>query len=231
MKSQIYTPTITKDLHIRQLNEFIWPFFNKIIPQFTHIEDEADRVSEEYWENMMSQSVSYDSIDPGNYAESAMERGLDHYMMLKLGLYTVTAAWHATLLEFFHQQLRLFLHNEIKHIVKIDIKKFCGDFNSIIDFIKFHNFDIKSMPCWEKIDELRWLSNVIKHGDGYSADKLREIAPHRFKEQEGTDLFQLYKSTLLEETLSIDGESLNDYLNATVIFWRELPERCYSDEI
>ena len=232
MKSQIYTPSMTRELHIRQLNEFVWPYINKILPQFSDIESEANKVSDYYWEDVMSRPVFEDSSDdPGIYADTAIERGNDHYMMLNLGLYTVTCAWHATLFEFFHQQIRLFLYKEFRHLSDIDIKDFCGYFSEIESFFNFHNFNITKLDCWPKIDELRLLCNVIKHGEGDSAEKLREIAPHRFKDQNGIDLFGLYNTTLLHITLNIDDKSLEYYRVATETFWNEIPERCYSNEL
>jgi len=96
---------------------------------------------------------------------------------------------------------------------------------------KFHNVDIESFSCWPQIEELRLLCNVIKHGDGKSAEELRKINPALFKQEDDIDYMKTYKTTLLEETLSIDEKTLQNYREALLSFWDEIPERNYSDEL
>jgi hypothetical protein len=40
--------------------------------------------------------------------------------------------------------------------------------------------DLSSLPSWPVIDELRLVANVVKHGEGDSAEKLRETRPELF---------------------------------------------------
>jgi hypothetical protein len=232
MKSQIYTSEMTRDLHIRQIKEFTWPFYYKILPQFKNIETEAEKVANDYWHEVMS--LPYEeslSLDPGDFAEQAQNHGIDHYMMMTLGLYTSTVAWHATLFEFFHQQIRLFLFSEMRHCFGIELKNFCSKFSEIKEVFDLHNFDVTTMDSWNIIYELQILCNTIKHGDGDSLERLRKIAPNRFRTQDEIDLFDLYKTTLLEITLNVNGETLEQYQNALIEFWKNLPERCYSNEL
>jgi hypothetical protein len=42
---------------------------------------------------------------------------------------------------------------------------------------------------------------------------------------------ETFKTTLLEETLSIDEKTLQNYSEALLYFWDEIPERNYSDEL
>jgi hypothetical protein len=232
MKSQIYTPEMTRDLHIRQINDFIWPFYFKILPQFQNIESEAEQEANDYWERLSSLPFEeYSSLDPSIIAEQATNHGIDHYMMMNLGLYTATVAWHATLFEFFHQQLRLFLFDEMRHCFKIELPTFCSNFAEIKKVFSLHNFDVTTISSWEEIYELQILCNTIKHGDGKSLEILRRIAPARFKYSDEMDLFNLYKTTLLEITLDINNETLDGYRKALINFWNKLPERLYSDEL
>ena len=232
MKSQLYIPSMTRDLHIRQINEFVWPFYHKILPQFKNIETEAEQVANDYWQRVMS--LPYDessNLDPSDFAEQAQNHGVDHYMMMNLGLYTATIAWHATLFEFFHQQVRLFLFNELQHSFKIELKTFCSKFIEIKEVFELHNFDVTTLNSWNKIYELQILCNTIKHGDGDSLERLRAIAPNRFRTQDQIDLFELYRTTLLEITLDVNEKTLEEYKNGLIAFWEDLPERCYSDEL
>ncbi len=47
----------------------------------------------------------------------------------------------------------------------------------------------------------------------------------------GTDYMKTFKATLLEETLSIDEKTLQNYSKALLSFWDKIPERNYSDKL
>ena len=78
------------------------------------------------------------------------------------------------------------------------------------------------------------MCNVIKHGDGSSAKKLRDINPDLFKKPDlfnkESQMIELCKTTLLEETLNIDQNTLLCYKDALLSFWDSIPERNYSNE-
>ena len=75
------------------------------------------------------------------------------------------------------------------------------------------------------------LCNVIKHGEGPSAKELRKIKPTLFKQEHGTEYMKTFKTTLLEVTLRVDEKTLQNYSEALLSFWDEIPERNYSDEL
>ena len=75
---------------------------------------------------------------------------------------------------------------------------------------------------------MRLLCNVIKHGDGDSALELHGVNPSLFKIEDGFEHIDLYRTTLLEETLAIDTTTLKGFEDAIYKFWDELPERSYS---
>ena len=118
----------------------------------------------------------------------------------------------------------------MSHASYIQFKKFWPKLSEIKEKFKLHNIDIKSFSCWPQIRELSLLCNVIKHGDGISAEELRKIKPTLFKQEDHTDYMEIFKTTLLEETLSIDEKTLRNYSEALLSFWDEIPERNYSDE-
>jgi len=68
------------------------------------------------------------------------------------------------------------------------------------------------------------LCNVIKHGDGDSAKRLRKIKPALFKQEDNIDYMKIYKTTLLEETLNLNEMTLQNYRDALLSFWDEIPE-------
>ena len=235
MKSQLYIPEETKEYLKAEIAAYVEIYFQKLLPVFEDIENEADKKSAEFYNKFMSMPAYDDCIDPASIAEEALEIGIEHYSYLKLGKYHLIATWHTTLYQLWEQQSRLFLFREMSHVFNIDFKTFCT--NGIDDIkkkFKDHNVNIENLSCWPQVDELRLLCNVIKHGDGSSAKKLRDINPDLFKKPDlfnkESQMVELCKTTLLEETLNIDQNTLLCYKDALLSFWDSIPERNYSNE-
>lgn len=231
MKSQLYVTEMTRRYLKSEISDYIEIYFKKLLPVFKDIESDADKCANDFYDNFMSQPASDDFIDPSSIAEEAEDIGIEHYSYLKLGKYSLIATWHATLYQVWEQQLRSFLFREMSHVYKIQFETFCTNLPEIKKKFKLHNVDIESFSCWPQIRELSLLCNVIKHGDGKSAKKLRKIKPTLFKQEDGTDYMKTFKTTLLEETLCIDEKTLQNYSEALLSFWDEIPERNYSDEL
>ena len=225
MNTLIYVPDITRLHHKKQLDGFASIYFDKLKPTFTEMSDEADSAAQKYYDDTLNRLASDDFDDAGTVAEDALAKGLETYEMLSLGQYTLTAAWHATLYEFFEQQLRLFLFDELSHDFIIKFDKFCTCMKEIKNCLKGFSFDMESVSTWPTVDELRLLCNVIKHSDGTSARDLKKANPKLFKDDKGIDYLKLYRTTLLEITLNIDESTLSHYLTGLKIFWDEIPER------
>ena len=231
MKSQLYVPETTRRYLKSVISNYVEIYLQKLLPVFKDIESDADKYANDFFDNYMSQPACDDFIDPSSIAEEAEDIGVDHYLHLKLGKYNLTATWHATLYQVWEQQSRRFLFQEISHVYNIQFETFCIKLSEIKEKFKFHNVDIESFSCWPQIGELSLLCNVIKHGEGKSEKELRKIKPTLFKQEDGTDYMKIFKTTLLEETLSINEMTLQSYGKALLSFWDEIPERNYSDEL
>lgn len=238
MRSQLYVPEMTRAYLKSEITSYVEIYFQKLLPVFNDIENEADKLANDFYDDFMNQPANDEYIDPPSIAEQALEMGIKHYSYLMLGKYNLTATWHATLYQLWEQQLRLFLFMEISHVKKLEFKSFCTTMNEIKEAFALHNVDIESFGCWSKISELRFLCNVIKHGAGDSSEKLRKLNPALFKKEpalfekkKDIDYMDTYKTTLLEETLNIDQTTLQQYKEALLSFWDEIPERNYSEEL
>ncbi len=231
MKSQLYVPEITRSYLKSEIQSFTEIYFQKLLPVFKDIESEADKLANEFYDDFMNQPADDEYIDPSTIAEQALNIGIAHYSYLKLGRYNLTASWHATLYQLWEQQSRLFLFREMSHYNRIKFDTFCTNLSEIKIKYKFHNVEIEQFSCWTRIEELRLLCNVIKHGDGDSAKRLRKIKSDMFKQEDEVDYMEAYKTTLLQETLNITEITLNNYREALLSFWDEIPERNYSNEL
>jgi len=238
MKSQLYVPEMTRKYLKSEILSYVKIYFEKLLPVFRDIESEADKFSTDFYDNFMNQPAHDEYIDPSSIAEQALEMGIEHYSYLKLGKYNLTATWHATLYQLWEQQLRLFLFREMSHVYNLEFKTFCTTIAEIKKEFAFHNVDIETFVCWSKIDELSLLCNVIKHGPGNSAEHLQKINPALFRKEpilfdkeKEINYMATYNTTLLEETLTIDETTLQEYKEALLSFWDEIPERSYSKEL
>jgi hypothetical protein len=231
MKSQLFVPEYTRLYLKSQISSYVDIFFQKLLPVFKDIETEADKLATDFYDDFMNQPACDEYIDPASIAEQAFEMSTKHYSYLKLGKYSLTATWHATLYQVWEQQSRLFLFREMSHVRRIEFKTFCTNLSEIKKSYKDHTVDLERFACWPQIKELCLLCNVIKHGDGKSAIRLRKINSALFKQEGDFDYMELYKTTLLQETLIINELTLQHYKKALLSFWDEIPERNYSNEL
>jgi hypothetical protein len=231
MKSQLYLPETKRKYLKSQISDYIGIYSQKLLLVFKEIENDANKIRDDHYNNIMSQPACGDSFDPASIAETARDEAIDDYLYLSLGKYNLTAVWHSSLYQLWERQSRWFLFREMSHVKEIDFKEFCTNLSEMKEKFKFHHVDIESFSCWPQIEELRLLCNTIKHGEGDSAERLRKIKPTLFKQEDGIDHMKTFKTTLLEETLNINEKTLQNYEKALLSFWDEIPERDYSDEL
>ena len=235
MKSQLYLWSKLREKKTQEILLFNNTFKERIFPAFSNIEQEADKISNDFYNDNINISYSdYDNIEPAEIAENATEIGIEYYGKYSLMRYNTLAMWISMLYQFWEQQIRKFLYDEESHCFNIEFKKFCtSGINDIKEEFKYHNINIEKLSCWASINELRLVCNTLKHGNGGSAQELKNISP-RFFIREGLeefDLLSMYNTTLLEETLNINEQDFYNYCDVLIEFWNELPERMYSDEI
>ena len=216
---------------IEKLDTIVKLFFEKIYPVFSNAEEDAHNMQYEAWEDLMHHPFTSKGnyIDPFDAVDSIVEFGYEQFEILSLMRYRTLAMWIMCLCQTWEQQLAKFI---------IDEGRKCGiQYHS--DYIKKgftfsketflqHGVEFEKLKSWEKIFELRQLTNTLKHADGPSADRLRKLRSDYFDWGESgfdKDTLEVYGSTLLDETLKIQPQDFKDYFTALVLFWNELPER------
>jgi hypothetical protein len=209
-------------------------YIDRISPVFDNINQEAEEVAKDTYNNMMM-NVGYEDCDPGDFADDAWQSGLDYYENISLMRYNTKLMWISTMYQFWEQQVRRFLHKEMtrsgykaydKKQKEIEYKNFCINIGKIKEFFLEFNVDIETLSCWDKVNELRVLANVIKHGPGGSAEDLLKIRPDIFDSSHvSTNLLDLYQTTLNDVVINISDQDFKMYANALIDFWGELPDR------
>ena len=151
MKSQLYVPEITRRYLKSVILDYVKIYLQKLLPVFKDIERDADKYTNDFFDNFMSQPAYDDFNDPSSIAEEAEDIRVDHYLHLKLGKYNLTATWHATLYQVWEQQLRWFLFQEISHVYNIQFGTFCTKLSEIKEKFKCHNVEIGRASCRERV--------------------------------------------------------------------------------
>jgi len=81
---------------------------------------------------------------------------------------------------------------------------------------------IVETEIWATIRECSLISNTFKHGSGRSASELYKIKPKYFEKVNQTKLMNLYRTTNLEEVLSVDKINFEKFVHAMKDFWGKL---------
>ena len=230
MQPQLYLWEPLRTKFKDQIRLFLETYTARIHPLFSNIEEEAKKIADNHYQELGTY-FNPDCHDESDFAEAAWEKGLEYYDGISLMEYNSLLMWISTLYQFWEQQVRKFLYDEISHTHNIgEFKDFCSI--RIIDEFKniFSQFDqdITSFLSWANIDELRLLTNVIKHGDGRAATSLANIRPDIFSSEHlSTNLLDLYKTTLANRVLNVTKDDFVRYCESLIKFWDELPERMY----
>jgi hypothetical protein len=144
---------------------------------FIKSSERADRIADETYKRLQSRPAIGDRDDDGSRnAEVATEEGQLYYEMLT-GMRQATINLHtAGLFHLLEQQLGALIS------ITFDGSRLKnGNLSSCADFFcDFLGLDLRSLPQWEKINELRLVANATKHGEGGSEQDLRKVRPELF---------------------------------------------------
>ena len=213
---------------VPQLNAIVNALEKRLLPNLEEkkIEAESDRIVEEDWERFMSMPATGNE-DPSYFADRAENAGIAHYTLMygiRQGMlnWFVAALYHA-----FDQQVMFFHRKNVLHLCEEnDPNKF--KWPVFQSRLKKYGIDIKNFASWSKIDELRLVANTVKHAEGNSSYKLREIRPDLFINPlfsqnpfplQGFDsVFQ----PLVGDDLYVSLQDIKDYCDHLVQFWKEL---------
>ena len=217
-----------RELFKENINNIRELFFERIYPTFENSAQEAEVYQVELWNSLMEQSCDGDT-DPSDFVEDIREAAFYKYEILSLMHYRTICMWVACMYQVWVQQLYAFVIQEERiNFNSFNCNKGNDEFKYVRKVFERHNQPLDKMSCWAKLDELRLLVNVIKHGEGKSEEDLRKVRPEYFKhsgllDEDEYDSFALYRTALLEQTLKIDKQDFNEYCDVLLLFWDELP--------
>jgi len=229
LEPQLYLHDTIKNYLQDQISQFVDLFILKLKPVFKDIDKEAEEHGNGFFNNALGHSHP-EAIDPSDLAEEAMDRTFKHWEFLNHGRYVLIASWHVALYEAFEQQFRSYLYRELSHDFNLTINHVFSKFDDLKKILILYQIDLASLKGLKQIDHLRLLCNVIKHGEGSSANDLRKKRPDLIKTHDDIELLHLYESSLLDEVLEISEKTLVEFGNAIKDFWDSFPEGSFCKE-
>ena len=224
-----------RQFHIRRVEAFRTAALDKVERAFSGIAEEADAAAEAEFDRLGSMPADLDgSIDLGDLADWATERGIEYYetmLAVRQGMVNLLAVG---LHHLFEQQQLFFLRRELAQdehgtLKPTDLEKHLPDYG----------IDCRSFTCAGKLQELRWAANTIKHAAGPSAKKLARERPDLFENpvlsragwQKGEDAraqraVEIASSSpfapLAGEDLFVSEHDLTEWSAAVIAYWEAL---------
>lgn len=209
----------------------------RIQPIFANAEKEANDYRDDLWNKVINSTCSEEdvAVDPSDYIEFVQDKALERYEMLSLMHYRNIGMWIECLCQVWEQQIYSFVIHEAKQEgIVYSVSDMQKGFAFAKEVFEEHQQPFDQMRSWNKIKELRLLVNVLKHAEGDSEKKLRQLRPDYFTQNicgKKYDLMSMYHTSLLESTLKMQEQDFIKYYDVLVDFWKVLPERRYSNEL
>lgn len=201
----------------------------RLISQFDDLNKEADEHAEK-WLNDASQFFDPERDDPGDFYESAHEKGLEYGMLLSelrdQTIFSVIAGmyhqWDKALRGWMTMDARHWGGENVRYrIWKVDICKIFDLFESI-------GWKVRSEEFFLKLDACRLIVNIYKHGNGDSLHQLRKKYPEYFFDHGSQDFYS--SGWLDHSSINLKDEYLKEFSDSILEFWRMVPERIFDSE-
>jgi hypothetical protein len=228
-----YLASQIRQWRIRPIIAFREYIFRDVVPQFSRLNERADQIAKEHFENAINQPVGEDcGGDLSGFTEDAQDYALSWYEMMRSLRQTMLNLLAAGLFHLTEQQLAqlgndaAFDNRRPKEATLDEVVKWYG---SVL------RLDLKHLPGWPIIHELRLVANTAKHAEGKSSSELRNLRPELFCDP---IFFQIYQgigikdyflnrpvsAPLAGEDLYVSDERLQQYAESVEKVFREIAD-------
>lgn len=200
----------------------------RLLSRFDNISAEAEQAEQESWE-ALGRSFNPDFDDEGSQAAAARDHGIEFYQLLsemhdRTRLSVVAGMYHH-----WDKRFRRFLVREMR---------WCGlvpgyhtrralwklDSAKLEQFLLALGLNVSALPRFDRLDAMRLVVNVFKHGEGKSLDDLRQLHP------EFVPLSGPFAPRFPDDTdMVISDAHVEEFADAIEAFWQALPEELLFD--
>lgn len=173
---------------IRPIIAFREYIFRDVVPQFSRLNERADQIASEYFNNAINQPAGEDcNGDLSGFAEDSHNHALSWYETMRSLRQTMLNLLAAGLFHLTEQQLA-----QLGNDAVFDNRR--PRSASIGDIVKWYKsvlrLDLEQLSGWPLIDELRLVANTAKHAEGTSCAELRCLRPDLFCDPTFAQIYQ-----------------------------------------
>jgi hypothetical protein len=163
---------------IRPIVAFRAYIFRDVLPQFNNLDQRAEQVATEYYEQVTSQPAPEDfDGDLSGFAEDANDEAIGWYQMMRSLRQTMLNLLAAGLYHLTEQQLAMLCRDGGFSVAPPEETHF----SKVSSWYKQHlQLNLESLPSYQLLNELKHVANTVKHGKGPACDKLKELRPELF---------------------------------------------------
>lgn len=208
---------------LREHRFYVEQAMHRLLAQFGDISAEAERVEMECWEAAYRHSSS-DEYDDGMAYEAARDHGIEFHQLLidmhdRTRLSVVAGMYHH-----WDKRFRRFLIREMRWsglVLGTNTKQAIWRFDSgkLEQLLIAFGLDIRTFPQFDRLDAMRLVVNVYKHGEGPAFIKLRQSYPEfvRVLDVGGRDFSD-------DTDMVVTDDHIKEFSSAIEAFWMALPE-------
>ncbi|MGR9400204.1 hypothetical protein ACU8M5_10705 [Rhizobium leguminosarum] len=212
---------------LEELDFYLAQADRRVLVQFDNLEEEAEEFARAEFDRM-GQFAGPDA-DPGDYADAAWDKGINHYQMLSDLQSQLTLSVAAGLYHQWEKQLREWLVHELdrsfsrKQLGPAIWKQKIDDLLALLAGL---GWDCSAQPFLSVINECRLVVNVHKHGRGGSFDELKESFPQHLRKAAAGVAANApgYRD---HTDLEIGRDDLGRFQRALKDFWNAVPEHIH----
>ena len=231
MHNAIFWRRYFRSIFKSHLERTLQVFEQRLLPTFDGIEDEATALQEKTYNELMSMPFDPDVVDESTLAESAFEAGYAHYSGMEAVRQSLLNSFAPMLYHTWEQQLLAFHRKEVLHPNEEQNNEFLK-LTVLRKRLAVKGIDVRRLPTWSRIDQLRLVANTVKHADGDSADTLKRQRPELFEPHHANDAitppaFRYARSVyrpMSGEDLYLTMADIQAYGQATIDFWEEFAD-------
>lgn len=203
-------------IFIPEITAYNQCLIQRLLPTFESMEDEARTIEQDRLNGSCPENVG-----PALVAENANDAAVSymHTMTsIRQGLINMFAAG---LYHLFEQQLLSFGRSEFqRHGEPMTEVKL------LFTILKEYGIKLSKFTTWSRIKELGLLANVVKHAEGRSCKKLRELREDLFRSPYSLSLFRFSRKLPVNQPLAGQGiylrvDDFNRYSEDVKAFWTE----------
>lgn len=214
---------------IEELAFYVDEADSRLLSRFDNMSEEAEAHARDVYESM-GRYFDPDRHDPGDFAETANDSGINFYALLddlrKRTILSVVAGMYVE----FEKQLREFIVGEMRksfRVEKLKPKIWRQEISKIYDFLEGCGWSIRAQPFFADLEACRLIVNVYKHGIGNSFDDLKAKFPEYLRSvfsREELEDFLVYAD---HNDLTVTREDIAKFHLAFKGFWEAVPENTF----